>query len=185
MPREPRRPIPREITPRVLDQSRRRCALCFRLEGDLTEKHGQIAHLDGNRDNCSEDNLAFLRMTHHNLYDSTTSQHKNYTIDEVKAARERLYEAIARNEHLATATPKTSSAGTETDRQTLAALLEVMADSGSIDFLREHSFGGSFWWSRLVGIEHIGAVPSTNSLIRNWSSSGWPFRQLATHSHTV
>jgi hypothetical protein len=88
------------------------------------------------------------------VYDSTTRQHKNYTIDEAKAARERLYEAIARNEHLATATPKISpDAGTEPDRQTLAALVDLMADSGSIDFLREHRFGGSFWWSRLDGIK--------------------------------
>ena len=55
---------------------------------------------------------------------------------------------------MATATPKTSpNAGTEADRQTLAALVDLMADSGSIEFLREHSFGGPFRWSRLDGIE--------------------------------
>ena len=39
------------------------------------------------------------RLDHHTLYDSKTSQHKNYTIQEIKLARENLYEAIGRNEH--------------------------------------------------------------------------------------
>ena len=42
----PRKTTPGEIELRVLTRSRRRCALCFYLRGDLAEKHGQIAHLD-------------------------------------------------------------------------------------------------------------------------------------------
>src|SRR5260370_20044452 len=37
-------------------------------------------------------------MPHHSMYDSTTSQHKNYTLAEVEAYRTRLYEAIERGE---------------------------------------------------------------------------------------
>jgi hypothetical protein len=66
----------------------------------LKEKHGQIAHLDDDRANYAKDNLAFLCMEHHSLYDSETSQHKNYTIQEVKRARTMLCEAIARGEHV-------------------------------------------------------------------------------------
>jgi len=89
-----RKPIPSAIEACVLAQSARRCCLCFRLDGDLTEKLGQIAHLDHDPANCSEDNLAWLCLEHHTLYDSTTSQHKNYTIAEVKDARAKLYAAV-------------------------------------------------------------------------------------------
>jgi hypothetical protein len=40
-------------------------------------------------------------LDHHTLYDSKTSQHKNYTVHEAKAGRERLYEAILQNKHAA------------------------------------------------------------------------------------
>jgi hypothetical protein len=78
----------------VFDKSRRRCALCFWLSEDLAEKHEQVAHLDDDPSNYAESNLAFLCLNHHSQYNSKTSQHKNYTLDEVRSARSRLYEAI-------------------------------------------------------------------------------------------
>src|SRR5215469_10340830 len=87
----PRRPISPEVEEQVLTKSRRRCALCFQLKGDTQEKKGQIAQLDHRRSDAIEDNLAFLCLDHHSEYDSTTSQHKNYTIGEVKQARRALY----------------------------------------------------------------------------------------------
>jgi hypothetical protein len=65
----------------------------------LNEKLGQIAHLDKDPSNAAEDNLAFMCLVHHALYDSRTSQHKNYTIQEAKAARNKLYEAVRQNQH--------------------------------------------------------------------------------------
>jgi hypothetical protein len=82
------------IESRVLTRSARRCCLCFSLKRDFSEKEGQIAHLDQNPANRAEDNLAFLCLRHHSLYDSRTSQHKNYTIMEVKSARDALYERV-------------------------------------------------------------------------------------------
>lgn len=79
----------------VLVRSRRRCALCYGLKGDFTEKIGQIAHIDQNRSNDSLDNLAWLCFEHHSLYDSSTSQHKNYQATEIKHHRDRLYAAVA------------------------------------------------------------------------------------------
>src|SRR5690348_1642818 len=107
--RGPRKRTPPDVEVRVLDRSRRRCALCFYLNADLTEKRGQIAHLDKDRTNYAEDNLAFLCIDHHSVFDSTTSQHKNYTIAEVKAARSRLYDAIARGEHVEAPPSKATS----------------------------------------------------------------------------
>ena len=68
--------------------------MCFTLEADLTEKLGQIAHVDKDRSNASEQNLVFLCLKHHSLYDSRTSQHKNYTAKEVKTARSKLYKRL-------------------------------------------------------------------------------------------
>lgn len=96
----PRRKIPATVEAAVLKKSRRRCALCFHLKRDLTEKHGQIAHLNHNRTNNAERNLVFLCLEHHSLYDSETSQHKNFTRPEVTCAREDLYKAVAKGLHL-------------------------------------------------------------------------------------
>src|ERR1700676_2693725 len=95
-----RKRTPTDIETAVLAKSARRCALCFHLNGDLTEKRGQIAHLDGDRTNSAEDNLAYMCLDHHSLFDSTTKQHNNYTIPEVKAARAKLYELVAEGKHL-------------------------------------------------------------------------------------
>jgi hypothetical protein len=96
---EERKATPKEIETAVLTKAARRCAFCFYLSGDLGEKEGQIAHLDQNPSNFAEDNLLFLCLRHHTLYDSKTSQHKNYTISEAKQERNELYEAIVRREH--------------------------------------------------------------------------------------
>ena len=56
-------------------------------------KQGQIAHLDQNSANSSEDNLAYLCSDHHDQYDGSTKQSKNFTIEEVKHFREELHKA--------------------------------------------------------------------------------------------
>src|SRR5271155_4843846 len=105
-----RKTVPSKNMTAVLVKSARRCPLCYHLQGDLTEKVGQIAHLDDDPTNGAEDNLAWICMPHHSQYDSTTSQHKNYTLAEVKELRLKLYEAIARGERGAVAVPMTPTA---------------------------------------------------------------------------
>jgi hypothetical protein len=75
----------------ILILSGRRCALCCGLMGDYSEKIGQIAHLDKDNSNNKLDNLCWLCLEHHTKYDSTSSQHKNYTIHEVKEYRSKMY----------------------------------------------------------------------------------------------
>jgi len=65
-----------DVETKVLLKSKRRCCLCFGLNNDDAEKQGQIAHIDGNRSNSKEDNLAFLCMRHHALKGTKTRQHK-------------------------------------------------------------------------------------------------------------
>lgn len=76
-------------------RSGRRCCFCFGLKGDSSVKAGQIAHLDRNPDNNELDNLAWLCPEHHDIYDGQTSQSKNLTINEAKAYRTALYQAVA------------------------------------------------------------------------------------------
>src|SRR5271156_414534 len=141
MARAARKPIPDVTVLSVLDLSRRRCALCFHQSGDLTEKLGQLAHLDNNPANSADDNLAFLCLDHHSLYDSRTSQHKNYTVAEVKAARAKLYEAIQDNRHITGSVAGSASlTRRETDRKALDELIKIMAPTMS--FVRNMGFVG-------------------------------------------
>ncbi|MFC8684816.1 hypothetical protein [Brevibacillus porteri] len=86
-----RKKLPQDLEAEVLIKSKRRCCLCSGLNNDFEEKAGQIAHLDKNRDNNSLNNLAFLCFVHHDKFDSTSSQSKNYTKTEIKKYREELH----------------------------------------------------------------------------------------------
>ena len=90
-----RKAIPNEVQKNVLIKSRRRCCLCFGLEGRDEDQKGQIAHLDGDNENAAEDNLAFLCFDHHDEFDGTTRLAKGLREDEVKHWRDHLYRAKA------------------------------------------------------------------------------------------
>lgn len=83
--------VPNSTQAEVLVQSRRRCCVCFGLSRDSSVKKGQIAHLDGNRNNNASKNLAFLCFDHHDELDSRTSQSKGLQKSEIEAYREELY----------------------------------------------------------------------------------------------
>jgi hypothetical protein len=89
-----RKPINPNAQAIVLTHSRRRCCICFGLNRNTLLVQGQIAHLDQNPENNSEDNLAFLCFDHHDQFDSRTRQSKNFTIEEVKHYRQELHQAI-------------------------------------------------------------------------------------------
>jgi len=89
--------IPKDRQTEVLRQCRRRCCLCFGLGYDLAEKHGQIAHLDGDRSNNALPNLVFLCLEHHDRYDGRTSQSKGISADEVRHWRDDLVRLIQHN----------------------------------------------------------------------------------------
>jgi hypothetical protein len=87
----PRKAIPDEVQNSVLLKSRRRCCLCFWLEGSDNVVKGQIAHLDQNHENADEENLVFLCYNHHDEYDSRTSTSKGLREGEVRKWRDELY----------------------------------------------------------------------------------------------
>ena len=80
----------------VLTLSSRKCALCFGIDQDFSEKAGQIAHIDGDPSNGNIGNLAFLCLFHHDRYDGSTSQSKGITRHELKKYRSLLYAEVTR-----------------------------------------------------------------------------------------
>jgi hypothetical protein len=90
----PRKAIPDETQNSVLLKSRRRCCLCFWLDGIDDVRSGQIAHLDDDNENADEENLIFLCLEHHDKYDSRTSQSKGLREAEVRKWRDELYKEM-------------------------------------------------------------------------------------------
>jgi hypothetical protein len=93
---EKHRPILQETITAIFVSSGRRCCLCFGLNGDFAQKQGQIAHVDHNSTNPDFDNLAFLCLNHHDRYDGQIWQSKGYTIQELKAYWDLLYQEVER-----------------------------------------------------------------------------------------
>ena len=79
----------------LLLKARRRCALCVGIDGNDSERPGQIAHLNGDHSDNRLENLVWLCLEHHDKFDSKTSQTKNYTQIEVRNYRESLYARYA------------------------------------------------------------------------------------------
>jgi hypothetical protein len=149
-----RKPIPRKTQAAVMIQSRGRCALCFHWYDDLSVKAGQLAHIDRNRANHAETNIAFLCQPHHDQYDTTPSQTKRVMPEVLAAAKQELQRAIANGRHL-TALSVAAVAAHETDRAAFAELLRMMTESRTADFLRRTCFGSeSFHWRQLNEIEN-------------------------------
>jgi len=94
-----RKPIPPVVQADVVIKSKRRCALCVGLNGDTSERPGQIAHLNGDHSDSRFENLVWLCLEHHDKFDSTTSQTKNYTQIEVRNHRDKLYQMYSLSEY--------------------------------------------------------------------------------------
>jgi len=89
-----RKTIPKDVQEVVLAACRRRCAICFGLNRDTGIKQGQVAHLDGDPENASVENLVFLCLEHHDQFDTRTSQSKGLTVAEVTRFRTELLSSI-------------------------------------------------------------------------------------------
>lgn len=86
-----RKKVDKKVEAEVLIASRRRCCLCVFLDDYLKPKPGQIAHLNRDRTDSTFDNLVFLCLEHHHLYDSRSNQAKGFNSLEVKTWRDYLY----------------------------------------------------------------------------------------------
>jgi hypothetical protein len=70
------------------------------LLADLSVKDGQLAHIDRDPANAAEDNLIFLCLLHHNLYDTKPSQSKGWLPAELAEIKRRFFLAVAEGHHL-------------------------------------------------------------------------------------
>jgi uncharacterized ubiquitin-like protein YukD len=98
---------------KVLDKSRRRCALCFYFNNDIDFKKGQIAHIDRNSSNSIETNLAYLCIPHHDEYDTRSNQSKRLQPKELKLAKDNLELWIEKNHSIMSS--MTTASLTKTD----------------------------------------------------------------------
>lgn len=89
-----RKSISEKVVADLLIKTRRRCCLCYYLEGDADRKKVQIAHIDQDKGNNSPENLVPLCLDHHDEYDSMTSQSKGISKHELLSYKERLIEEI-------------------------------------------------------------------------------------------
>jgi hypothetical protein len=71
--------------------------LCFFLDFNRDIKKGQIAHIDRQPSNNTEDNLVYLCLSHHEEYDSQTSQSKRLQKEELLKAKAGLEKWIQEN----------------------------------------------------------------------------------------
>src|SRR3984893_19528908 len=135
-----RKAIPDDTQHRILDHSRRRCALCVHFDQDYGQKEGQLAHIARDPSNNDKHNLAYLCLPHHDDYDSKRRQTKNLTEGELKTARDRLYAYIDAGGDL-TGAPRRPT-GIEADRKTLAEIQAFMAKVPGAVLRRRDSCGG-------------------------------------------
>ena len=162
-----RKPTAKQTETDVLTKSRRRCAICYGLYRDTSLKPGQIAHLDHDNQNPSEDNLCFLCLVHHDEYDSTTSQRKGLTKEEVRAYREELYKAVNQvltlNVHFGNVTlpPEDPYAGhfTRINSGSDSAEIEIIPVPDGIDGTPRYFVSGlALWGTGREGGPNIGEL---------------------------
>lgn len=89
-----RKAIPDPVQNAVLLKCRRRCCLCFWLDGNDDVKKGQLAHLDHDNSNPDEQNIVFLCYDHHEEYDGRTSTSKGLTEGEIRRWRDELHKEM-------------------------------------------------------------------------------------------
>lgn len=142
-----RTPVSDTVQQEVLVKSARRCALCFGIDGLLNRVRGQLAHIDRNHANSGAENLAYLCLSHHDEYDSRTSQSKNFTERELRAYRNRLYDAIQQGLHHPQAERATSARQdyVEHDRNAFQAGDSILSEVFLRDFLNQLADDHSYY----------------------------------------
>jgi len=93
----------KSLSPKTKEEIKTECAriccMCYKLDSDLSWKHGQIAHIDRDASNNLNENLAYLCQDHHNLYDSKFSQTQSFTPNELLSYKQDLLDHINSDEY--------------------------------------------------------------------------------------
>jgi len=89
-----RKRISDSVTEEVLKRCRRKCCMCFGLKQEIVVKEGQIAHLNRNRNMTDIDNLVYLCLDCHKIYDSQSNRTIGYRPGEVRHYRDQLFREL-------------------------------------------------------------------------------------------
>ncbi len=89
-----RRSWPADVQDQVLVATRRRCCLCYFLDGIKHQRKGQLSHIGQDPSRSTFDDAVWLCLEHHDQYDSSTSQSKGLRQGEVRDYRDKLYEEL-------------------------------------------------------------------------------------------
>ncbi len=173
-----RKKIAPDVETEVLVACRRRCCICFFVNGVKAERPGQLAHIDRNPRNNAPENLVWLCMEHHDAYDSRTSQSKGLTAGEIRHYRAELHSVFA-NTSPAVVLPKIESSGEGgTPLVSSSSLLGRIIEAYDLEVKRQevgaHSNG--------IALAHLANVAATEAgdfsaaveallfLLRLWSN---------------
>lgn len=158
-----RKSTPKNVETEVLTKCRRRCCLCFYINGNYDEVRGQIAHIDHNPSNADTDNLVFLCLEHHDQYDSKTSQSKGLTTEEVKLYRNQLHKDVLTISPQEPPQPVQAAAlrvGANPTRKGKTQLAQIQIENTSKHAVRVTSW--YYMWREFKG-ESSGAVQTEHS----------------------
>lgn len=125
--------IPPETRDEVLRRCLRRCCVCYGLKGALEVVDGQIAHLDRNRRNAAIENLAYLCLQCHKVYDSTSNRTLSFTAGEIALYRRNLYHALGHEQVEWTITIRADRSQYEPVKEAINEAHEMLRNSGSDD----------------------------------------------------
>ncbi len=129
------------VVERAIVKSKRRCALCFGLETDLTTKEVQIAHVNRDSSDNSFDNLATLCLHHHNQYDTVPRQTKAILPKELKNYRNKLYDVLEKRDKIIISSFRNGE-GKKTQSATSARILGEMLEAYDQDVSRSIGANG-------------------------------------------
>lgn len=132
--------FPPDVAERALLDSGRHCCLCHKFCGVKMELHHIVAVAEGGDD--TYDNCIPLCLDCHaevRAYDPKHPKGKKYTASELKGHRDRWYEKISKS-HATTTNPDHANI----DKQLFIQIRTILPSTGSIEFVRDHDYGGLF-----------------------------------------
>lgn len=92
--RGPRAAILPNVLAEVLRRCKRHCCMCWGLHNVDKVTDGQIAHLDRDRTNAAIENLVYLCLECHKVYDTKNNRVQSFTGGELSYYRDLLYRRL-------------------------------------------------------------------------------------------
>jgi len=105
--------------------------MCYGLSGVMDPKKGQIAHLDRDPSNSKIENLAYLCLECHAVYDSRSNRILSFTAGEIAEYRSKLYRALGHDQVEWTITVRADRTEYKLVKQSIDKAHKMLRDCGS------------------------------------------------------